>query len=91
MKKTHTILIIEDDQNIVNLISLHIKDLGFKSEHAATGTEGLRQSLEHEYDLIILDIMLPGLEVGTQVVSASQAAISNTKSDTFSICHVQLY
>ena len=62
MKKTHTILIVEDDQNIVNLVSLHLKDQGFETEHAATGPDGLRLSLEHDYDLIILDIMLPGLD-----------------------------
>ncbi len=77
MKKTHTILIIEDDQNIVNLISLHIKDLGFKTEHAATGTEGLRQSLEHEYDLIILDIMLPGLD-GLEICKRLRAENTTT-------------
>jgi DNA-binding response OmpR family regulator len=62
MKKEHTILIVEDDKNIVNLVSLHLKDQGFKTEHAATGPEGLKQTLEHDYDLIILDIMLPGMD-----------------------------
>jgi len=62
MKKKHTILIVEDDQNIVKLVSMHLKDQGFETEHAATGPQGLRQSLEHDYDLIILDIMLPGMD-----------------------------
>jgi len=62
MKKAHTILIVEDDQNIVNLVSMHLKDQGFETEHAATGPQGLKQSLEHDYDLIILDIMLPGMD-----------------------------
>jgi len=62
MKKAHTILIVEDDQNIVKLVSMHLKDQGFETEHAATGPQGLKQSLEHDYDLIILDIMLPGMD-----------------------------
>lgn len=62
MKKARTVLIVEDDQNIVKLVSMHLKDQGFETEHAATGPQGLRQSLEHDYDLIILDIMLPGMD-----------------------------
>ena len=62
MRKKHTVLIVEDDQNIVKLVSMHLKDQGFEMEHAATGPQGFSQSLEHEYDLIILDIMLPGMD-----------------------------
>jgi DNA-binding response OmpR family regulator len=62
MKKNHTILIVEDDQNIVKLVSMHLKDQGYVTEHASNGREGLDRSLENEYDLIILDIMLPGMD-----------------------------
>ena len=62
MKKNHNILIIEDDQNIVDLISLHLKDLEFHTEHASSGTDGLEKALRQAYDLIILDLMLPGTD-----------------------------
>jgi len=60
------ILIIEDDPNIVELAGIHIGDLGYSLESAVDGEAGLNKALEEEYDLIILDLMLPrldGLEV----------------------------
>lgn len=60
------ILMIEDDQDIVELAGIHIRDLGYSLEWAGDGEAGLNRALNHEYDLIILDLMLPkldGLEV----------------------------
>lgn len=60
------ILIIEDDVDIVELIGLHLEDLGHPFEHAADGAAGLRRAQETAFDLVILDLMLPeidGLEV----------------------------
>ena len=60
------VLYIEDDSDIVDLLSLHLADLGFRTDSASTGSEGLRQALNGEYSLIVLDLMLPeidGLEI----------------------------
>ncbi len=57
-----SILIIEDDKDISNLIAIHIKDLGYKSEQLFDGKEGLLKALNEKYSLIILDIMLPSLD-----------------------------
>lgn len=60
------ILIIEDDPNIVDVIEIHVKDLGYRLDRAIDGKTGLKKALSKEYALIILDIMLPeldGLEV----------------------------
>ena len=60
------ILIIEDDSDIVDLIEIHLNDLGYKADSVLDGEKGLDKALNGEYDLIILDIMLPkmnGLEV----------------------------
>lgn len=65
-RQQKTILLVEDDPKIVELLSLHLKDLNFETEWAPTGDEGLARALGAEYSLIILDIMLPvldGLEV----------------------------
>jgi DNA-binding response OmpR family regulator len=56
-----TILVIEDDQDIAHLVALHLRDLGYAVEVTHHGQAGLRQALAVSYDLIILDLMLPGV------------------------------
>lgn len=55
------VLIIEDDAAIANLVEIHIKDLDCLVEKVADGVEGLNKALDGRYDLIILDLMLPGM------------------------------
>lgn len=59
---SHTILVIEDDQDIAHLVELHLRDLGCDVNVAHDGHTGLTQALTAPYDLIILDLMLPGME-----------------------------
>lgn len=59
MKK---VLVIEDDNDIVDLLTIHLKDLDCDVEVANDGNQGLRKALEEEYELLILDIMLPGID-----------------------------
>ncbi|HEX9756266.1 MAG TPA: response regulator transcription factor [Nitrospiria bacterium] len=56
------ILLIEDDRDIANLVELHLKDLGFEVKVALDGEVGLHEGLTLEYDLVILDLMLPKME-----------------------------
>lgn len=56
------VLIIEDDKDIAELISIHLTDLVCSIKHCVTGEEGLAMAAECPFDLIILDIMLPGLD-----------------------------
>jgi DNA-binding response OmpR family regulator len=56
------LLVIEDDRDIAHLLSLHLRDLGCEVTLAHDGTAGLAQALSKPYDLIILDLMLPGIE-----------------------------
>lgn len=61
-----SVLIIEDDKNIVDLLDIHLKDLDCRTSVAFDGQTGLDKSLGEKYDLIILDIMLDkidGLEI----------------------------
>ena len=63
MKK---VLIVEDDLEIVQLLEIHLKDLGCNVVRAHTGLQGLRKAVNDNPDLIILDVMLPemdGIEV----------------------------
>jgi DNA-binding response OmpR family regulator len=57
-----TVLIIEDDVEIVHLLEIHLKDLECNVHSANRGDDGLRMAIELVPDLIILDIMLPGMD-----------------------------
>jgi len=56
------ILIIEDEREIADLVSLHLRDLNCETSHCPNGHDGLEKALKCEHDLIILDLMLPGLD-----------------------------
>ncbi len=55
-------LIIEDDQDISNLVSIHLSDMEFEVDKAYDGKDGLLKALNNPYKIIILDIRLPGLD-----------------------------
>ena len=55
------ILVVEDDIKIARFIELELKHEGFEVDTANDGRSGLEMALENQYDLMILDIMLPGL------------------------------
>jgi DNA-binding response OmpR family regulator len=54
------VLIIEDDKEISNLIGIHLHDLNCEVTKIYDGLNGLKAAEENSFDLIILDIMLPG-------------------------------
>lgn len=56
------VLIIEDDPSILELIEIHLKDLDCLVEPAQNGRQGFNLALNGNYDLIVLDIMLPELD-----------------------------
>ena len=56
------VLIVEDNPDIAKLVSLHLKDLDCEVALAADGLRGLEEARARRYDLIILDLMLPGME-----------------------------
>ncbi len=67
MKK---VLVIEDDVNIVDLLEIHLKDLDCNITRAYDGETGLNLATTGQFDLIILDVMLPkmeGMEVCRQI------------------------
>ncbi len=54
------ILVVEDERDIAELIALHLRDQHFEAEIATDGNTGLERALQKEWDLIILDLRLPG-------------------------------
>ena len=60
------VLVIEDDEDILDLLSHQLADLGYSVESAGDGESGLQLALSNPYVLVVLDLMLPrlgGLEV----------------------------
>jgi len=58
----HTVLIIEDDDDIRDLTQLILEDMAYTVLAAASGEEGLQLLDQHAVDLVVLDIMLPGID-----------------------------
>ncbi len=55
------ILVIEDDRDIAHLLQLHLRDLDCRVDLAHDGAQGFEQARARSYDLIILDLMIPGM------------------------------
>lgn len=56
------VLIIEDDKDISELVSIHISDMDFEVDKAFDGKTGLMKALNNSYKFILLDIRLPYLD-----------------------------
>ncbi|MBB5869839.1 DNA-binding response OmpR family regulator [Allocatelliglobosispora scoriae] len=65
--RTARLLLIEDDDRIARLIARTLSDEGYHLDRAATGPSGLDAALAGGFDLVILDLMLPGMD-GTVVL-----------------------
>ena len=56
------ILLIEDHRDIAELVFDYLEQRGFTVDYAVDGKSGLRLGLDHDYDAVVLDVMLPGLD-----------------------------
>ncbi len=56
------VLVIEDNADLGKLISLHLGDLGCEVRLVADGMSGFQEARARRYDLIVLDVMLPGMD-----------------------------
>ena len=54
------VLVIEDENDLAELLALHLRDLNCEVTLAADGHEGMRQAFARNWDLVILDLRLPG-------------------------------
>lgn len=57
-----TILVVDDERNIIELVRLYLEQAGFAVVEARDGIEALRQHDRVDPDLIVLDLMLPGID-----------------------------
>ncbi|HEY3004615.1 MAG TPA: response regulator transcription factor, partial [Kribbellaceae bacterium] len=66
------LLVVDDEPNIVELLSASLRFAGYDVSTAANGTEALKKAKEVNPDLVVLDVMMPGLD-GFDVVRRLRA------------------
>ena len=74
----HTVLVIDDDLTLLELLSGHLQTAGYGVLTARDGPSGLRSAAEAQPDLVVLDVMMPGMdgwEVGERLREKSRVPI----------------
>ncbi len=66
------ILIVEDDADIAEVLALHLRDERYEVVHCANGDDGLRRLEQGNWDALILDLMLPGVD-GLEICRRARA------------------
>jgi DNA-binding response OmpR family regulator len=56
------VLLIDDDETLLDLLSEHIRSAKYLVRTASNGQEGLKIASEHKPDLVVLDVMMPGMD-----------------------------
>ncbi|MCH1627029.1 response regulator transcription factor [Ferdinandcohnia quinoae] len=72
-----TILIIEDEEKIARLLELELAYEGYGTGKALDGIDGLRMFREQQWDLVLLDVMLPGLS-GIEILRRIRSSDADT-------------
>ena len=67
------LLIVEDDKKVARFLEQGLREEGYAVDVALDGTEGEMKARVHDYDLLLLDIMLPG-KSGLEIVRSVRAA-----------------
>ncbi len=60
-------LVVDDEERICRFLGRALRSAGYEVDCATTGTAALRAVQEHEYDIVVLDLMLPGMH-GSEVL-----------------------
>ena len=68
MAAISTILVIEDDRFIGEMYVRSLQNAGYKVDWAVSGTDGMKAAIDKQFDMILLDIMLPETQ-GTDVLA----------------------
>ncbi|MDI6523677.1 response regulator transcription factor [Leuconostoc suionicum] len=72
------VLIVEDEENLAKFVGLELKHEGYEAKTVNDGRSGLDLALENDYDVILLDLMLPelnGLEVARRLREVKKTPI----------------
>ena len=77
MPDTRLVLVVEDEPHIRDLVALHLGLEGWTADVVGDGLEALERLRQNSYDLVVLDIMLPGLD-GLTLLTALRRESRNT-------------
>ena len=55
------VLVIEDNRDLAHIVAMHLEDLNMKVDKSYNGKDGYQLASKNNYDLILLDIMMPGM------------------------------
>lgn len=70
------ILVVEDDKKVASFLEKGLREEGYSVDVSHDGTDGLLKAHVHDYDLVVLDIMLPG-KSGLEIVGDLRSRESN--------------
>ena len=62
MSDQYQLLLVEDDSNLGSILKEYLVNKGFNADWYRNGQEALNQYFEKDYDLLILDVMLPKMD-----------------------------
>ena len=69
------VLVVEDDKNILQLLSAYLESAGYTVATASDGADGLHRALHEQFDICVLDVMLPnksGIEIASVLRSSDR-------------------
>ena len=72
MTSPRRLLLVEDDIHIADLLAMHLRDEGMEVIHCGRGDDGLRQLERGGWDVLVLDLMLPGVD-GLEICRRARA------------------
>ena len=79
MEQKKTVLIVEDEKNIVDIIRFNLQRTGYNTLEAYDGEAGLAMAREKKPDLILLDVMMPKM-MGFDVCRVLRGEIEDAKT-----------
>ncbi|RPI66692.1 MAG: response regulator, partial [Geobacteraceae bacterium] len=56
------ILVVDDEEDLLELVQFHLTREGYQVQRASTGEEALKKVKRDQFNLIVLDLMLPGID-----------------------------
>lgn len=78
MNKNTSVLVIDDEPELLRVLGLILRDAGYQSHQAASGRQGILEAQRTRPDIVILDLMLPdisGSEVAAKIRESSDAPV----------------